>query len=44
MPVMVPSMLGSATVTIAAGLFLALRLRWGHLDTFFDTGWGVGPY
>jgi hypothetical protein len=31
----------SSTITIAAGIALALRLRWGHLDTWFDTGWGV---
>lgn len=44
MPALTPSMLGSAAITIGAGVALALRLRWGHLDTFFDTGWGVGPY
>ena len=27
-------------VTIAAGVTLALRLRWGHLDTFLSSGWG----
>ena len=30
----------AAFVTIAAGITLALRLRWGHLDTFLSTGWG----
>ena len=30
----------SSAVTILAGIALALRLRWGHLDTFFNTGWG----
>ena len=30
----------AAVVTIAAGVTLALRLRWGHLDTFLSTGWG----
>jgi hypothetical protein len=39
-PVMVPAILFSATITIAAGITLALRLRWDHLDTFLDTGWG----
>jgi hypothetical protein len=33
-------MLGSASITIAAGTYLALRLRWGNLDNFLDTGWG----
>lgn len=28
-------------ITIGAGIALALRLRWGNLDTWFDTGWGV---
>ena len=27
-------------ITVAAGIGLALRLRWGHLDTFFNSGWG----
>ena len=31
---------GAAVLTIAAGVTLALRLRWGHLDTFLSTGWG----
>ena len=31
----------SGIVTIVAGTTLALRLRWGHLDRWFDTGWGV---
>ena len=35
-----PLLGGSGVITIAAGTYLALRLRWGHLDTFFDTGWG----
>ncbi len=26
--------------TIVAGVTLALRLRWGHLDTFLSAGWG----
>ena len=39
-PVMGPALIGSAVITIAAGIALALRLRWGHLDTFLSTGWG----
>ena len=39
-PVMVPAILFSATITIAAGITLALRLRWDHLNRFLDTGWG----
>ena len=39
-PVMGPVLIGSAVITIVAGVTLALRLRWGNLDTFFDTGWG----
>ena len=39
-PVMVPAMLFSATITIAAGITLALRLRWDDLDSFLNTGWG----
>jgi putative copper export protein len=30
----------AAVVTIAAGVTLALRLRWGHLDSFLSSGWG----
>ena len=30
----------AALVTIAAGVTLALRLRWGDMDTFLSTGWG----
>ena len=39
-PVMGPALIGSAVITILAGITLALRLRWGHLDTFLSTGWG----
>ena len=39
-PIMTPVMLASGTITIAAGVYLSLRLRWGHLDQFLDTGWG----
>ena len=39
-PVMGPALIGSAVITIAGGTTLALRMRWGHLDTFLDTGWG----
>ena len=27
-------------ITVAAGIGLVLKLRWGHFDTFFDSGWG----
>ena len=30
----------AALITVAAGVGLLLRLRWGHFDTFFDSGWG----
>ena len=39
-PVMGPALIGSAVITIVAGSALAIRLRWGHLDTFLSTGWG----
>ena len=39
-PIIGPTTIGSAVITIVAGVALALRLRWGHLDTFLDTGWG----
>ena len=39
-PVIGPALIGSAVITITAGVTLALRLRWGHLDTFLSTGWG----
>lgn len=37
-PIMSRVLIGSAVITIVAGLTLALRLR--ALDTWFDTGWG----
>jgi len=40
MPVLGPALAISSTITIVAGVYLALRLRWGHLDRFLDTGWG----
>ena len=39
-PVMGPALISSAVITIVAGVTLALRLRWGNLDTFLNTGWG----
>ncbi len=39
-PVMAKVMLTAASITIIAGVILVLRLRSGHLDTIFDTGWG----
>ncbi len=30
----------SAMLVVASGATMALRLRWGHLDQFFVTGWG----
>lgn len=35
-----PLLGGSGAISIAAGIYLALRLRWNTLDSFFDTGWG----
>lgn len=40
-PALVLMMSIASTITIAAGIALALRLRWGHFDIWFDTGWGV---
>jgi uncharacterized membrane protein len=39
-PVMGPVLLGSAAITIVAGLTLALRMHWGNLDIYIDTAWG----
>ena len=36
-----PIMGGAGAITIIAGVYMALRLRWGSLDDWFDTG-GVG--
>lgn len=41
MPILTPAMMLAGTVTIVFGAVLTLRLRSGHLDTFFDAGWGV---
>lgn len=30
----------AGVITIVAGVILLLRLRWGHLDTVLETGWG----
>jgi uncharacterized membrane protein len=35
-----PLLGGSGAISIAAGIYLALRLRWNSLDRFFDSGWG----
>ncbi len=35
-----PLLVGSGVITVAAGITMALRLRWGSLDSWFDTGWG----
>ena len=39
-PVMGPALGTSAIITMSAGIWLALRLRWGHLDKFFSSEWG----
>ena len=31
----------AAVITVVAGIGLVLRLRWGRLDTLFDSGWGL---
>ena len=41
LPVQGPALIGSAVITIVAGITLALRLRWGNLDAFYNTGWGI---
>ena len=38
--VMAPILTASAAISILAGVALVVRLRWGHLDTLFNTGWG----
>ena len=40
-PLVTRTVLVSAFITIAAGITLALRLRWGNLDAFYNTGWGI---
>ena len=35
-----PVMGAAGAITILAGVYMALRLRWGSLDRWFDTGWG----
>ena len=37
---MLPAIPIAALVTIASGIALTLKMRWGHLDDFFITGWG----
>ena len=39
-PVMGPVLIGSAAITIVGGITLALRMHWGNLDIYTDTGWG----
>ena len=31
----------AGVITVAAGIGLVLKLRWGHLDTLLDSGWGI---
>ncbi len=40
MPLFIKVQATSVIITFGTGVFLALKLRWGVLDTFFDTGWG----
>jgi len=40
-PVLGPVLIGSAAITIAAGSTLALRMRWGHLDYYVESTFGV---
>ena len=30
----------SGLITFLSGIAMSLRLRWGNLDSWFDTGWG----
>ncbi len=40
MPVQVPFMIVSASVTVLSGVVITLAMRWGALGTLFATGWG----
>ena len=40
MKLAVPAFLTSAGLIIGTGVWMALKLRWGQLDTFFDVAWG----
>ena len=35
-----PALGASGAITIVAGVTLAPRLKWGHLDKWFSDGWG----
>lgn len=40
MRVMPPALMLSSALSLATGVALTLKMRWGFLDTFFATGWG----
>ena len=40
MPVMMPYMFLSSSITVLSGIVLTLVMRWGVLGTLFTTGWG----
>ncbi len=40
MKLAVPAFLTAAGLIVSTGVWMALKLRWGVLDTFFNDAWG----
>ncbi len=40
-PVTIPTFITAALFVIGSGAWMALKLRWGALDTFFTSAWGL---
>lgn len=40
-PITIPTFITAALLVIGSGAWMALKLRWGVLDTFFTSAWGL---
>ncbi len=40
MPVLNKALTAAGTITIAAGVYILLRMKWGNLDHLYNTDWG----
>lgn len=43
-PITVPVFITSALLVIGSGTWMALKLRWGDLDLFFTSSWGLSIF
>ncbi|MDP6509558.1 MAG: hypothetical protein QF573_11120 [Chloroflexota bacterium] len=40
-PITIPTFITAALLVIGSGAWMALKLRWGVLDTFLTSAWGL---